>query len=49
MFVCPSTSAAWKPYGFRLHPSEPQSIYDRGLRFSSPREADGLLQSENVK
>ena len=37
--VCLSAAAAGKPLGFQLHPSEPRSIFDQGLQFSTPHEA----------
>ena len=47
--VCPSAAAAGKPLGFQLHPLVPQSIFDTGLRFSSPREAGGFTSARKCQ
>ena len=47
--VCPSEAAAGKLLNFQLRLSEPPSIFDRGLRFSSPREADSFTSARKCQ
>ena len=49
LFVCLSAAAVGKPLGFQLHPSEPPSIFDRGLRFSHPREAGSFTSTSKCQ
>ena len=37
------------PVGFQLHPLVSRSIFDQGLRFSSPHEASGFTSTRNCQ
>ena len=47
--VCPSAAAAGEPLGSKLNPSEPVSIFDRGLQFLSPREAGDFTSARKCR
>ena len=47
--LCLSAAAGMKPSGFQLHPSEPKSIFYRGLQLVNPPEAGGFTSARKCQ